>query len=334
MNTIQPEVVEPRWVQAAQEALAQHRYLSQEKRPWDGREHLGRFVFAGDISVLEHDLLTKKLFEPMSQERYDMWKNYGAIAGSTCRYCPYPITDGYDRIFPERCNDCATLNSYRQRGRAAAKKLVAIKKALELESVLWTFTFPLVHSNKPLEENEIKDIAKERRLYISQNLLRDKKIWHDQFVGINVMECVVTEPGEVRKARWMNDDYEREATNMWSYHIHGHYLILNKKHSKVNLELAYAKFGSEQDGMPPKMRLNYKHERDYDTRKLNDRGEQIGERDEMKIMRDYLVGYARKDCLGKLAWNGDKNWRKVRSWPDKMWGQPLDEKNRVLFYKE
>ena len=157
MNTIQPEVVEPRWVQAAQTALAQHRYLSQEKRPWDGRELLGYAdegthlapwkmrhgpIFAGDTSVIELDLLTKKLFEPMSQERYDMWKEYGAIAGSTCRYCPYPITDGYDRIFPERCNDCATLNSYRQRGRAAARKLVAIKKALELESVLWTFTFP------------------------------------------------------------------------------------------------------------------------------------------------------------------------------------------------
>ncbi len=334
MKTTQPEVVEPRWVKVAKTTLAQHRNLSQEKRPWDGREHLGGFVFTGDMSVLEYDLLTKKLFEPMSQEEYDMWKDYGAIAGSTCRYCPYPITDGYDRIFPERCNDCNTLNSYRARGRVCSRKLVAIKTSLNLESILWTFTFPLVHSNRPLNEDEIITIAKERRIYISQNLFRDKKIWHDQFVGINVMECVVTEPGETRKARWMDDEYEREASNMWTYHIHGHYLILNHKKSKVNLELAYAKFGSEQDGMPPKMRLNYKHERDYDRRKLNSRGEQIGERDEMKIMRDYLVGYARKDCLGKLAWVGDKNWRKVRTWPDKMWGQPLDEKNRELFYKE
>ncbi len=333
--TTQPEVVEcPRWVQVADTTLAQHRNLSQEKRPWDGREHLGEFIFAGDMSLFEYNLLDKKRWEPMTEERYLDWKEKGWIAGSTCRWCPDPMTDGYDTIFPTRCNDCNTLNSYRFRGRCAAKKLVAIKKSLELESVLWTFTFPLVSSNRPLEEKEIQDIAKERRLYISQNLLRDKKIWHEQFVGINVMECVVTEPGETRSARWMNDNYERESSNMWTYHIHGHYLVLNKRGSKVNLELAYAKFGSEQDGMPPKMRLNYKHERDYDHRKLNSRGEEIGTRDEMKIMRDYLVGYARKDCLGKLAWNGDRNWRKVRTWPDKMWGQPLDEKNRELFYKD
>ena len=31
MNTIQPEVVMPRWIKAAQHALGQHRNLSQEK---------------------------------------------------------------------------------------------------------------------------------------------------------------------------------------------------------------------------------------------------------------------------------------------------------------
>jgi hypothetical protein len=163
-----------------------------------------------------------------------------------------------------------------------------------------------------LEEDEIRSIAKERRLYISQNLFRDKKIWHEKFVGMNVMECEVTAPGETRKARFWNDDYKRTSL-MWTYHIHGHYLILSESTSKVNLELAYAKFGKEEDEMPPKMRLFYKHERDYDRRKLDSKGEVIGTRDEMKIMRDYLVGYARKDCLGKLAWNGDTTWRKVRT---------------------
>ncbi len=344
--TTEPEVVEwPRWVQVADTTLAQHRNLSQEKRPWDGREHLGEFIFAGDMSLFEYNLLDKKKWEPMSEIKYSEWKEKGFIAGSTCRWCPYPYTDGYDRIFPKRCNDCNTLNSYRARGRKTAKKLLAIKKALDLECVLWTTTFPIVYSNKPLEQDEIAAIAKERRVFVSQNLFRDKKIWHDQFVGINVMECVVTEPGETRKARWMDDDYSREPSNMWSYHIHGHYLILNHKKSKVNLKLAYKKFGrsdhnhTEDDHsldktQTPVMRLHYKHERDYDKRKLNSLGEEIGTRDEMKIMRDYLVGYARKDCIGKYAWNGDKNWRKVRSWPDKTWGQPLDEKNRELFYKD
>ena len=183
MNTVtrQQEVVEcPRWAQVAESTLAQHRNLSQEKEPWDGREHLGEFIFAGDMSLFEYNLLDKKKWEPMSEMTYSEWKEKGWIAGSSCRWCPYPFTDGYDRLFPTRCNDCNTLNSYRHRGRQAAKKLVSIKKALELESVLWTFTFPLVSSNRPLQEEEIQEIAKERRLYISQNLLRDKKIWHDQ----------------------------------------------------------------------------------------------------------------------------------------------------------
>ncbi len=327
--TTQPEVVEcPRWVQVADATLAQHRNLSQEKRELE-KEWFLHDLF---LQIFEVNWETKKRFTPMSENQWEFLRSKNETAGSTCRWCPDPHSDGYREFFPTRCNDCNTLNSYRYRGREAAKKLLAIKKSLELESVLWTFTFPLVSSNRPLEEKEIQDIAKERRLYISQNLLRDKKIWHDQFVGINVMECVVTEPGETRKARWMNDNYERKSSNMWSYHIHGHYLVLNKRGSKVNLELAYAKFGSEQDEMPPKMRLNYKHERDYDRRKLNTRGEQIGERDEMKIMRDYLVGYARKDCLGKLAWNGDKNWRKVRSVDSQ--GNYFDKNGNELWYED
>ncbi len=338
MNTTEPQVVEPRWVKVAKSTLAQHRNLSQEKKVigWDTEKawHFGWEwgpIHEGDMSFLEINGETKKRWEPMSESNWEFYKRIDMRAGSTCRWCPDPITDGYKEFFPTRCNDCNTLNSYRYRGREAARKLVSIKKSLNLESVLWTFTFPLVHSNRPLEEDEIITIAKERRVYISQNLFRDKKIWHDQFVGINVMECVVTEPGETRQARWMDDDYERDASNMWSYHIHGHYLILNHRKSRVDLKLAYAKFGSEQDGMPPKMRLHYKPERDYDRRKLNSRGEQIGERDEMKIMRDYLVGYARKDCLGKLAWVGDKNWRKVRSVDDD--GNYFDEDGKELWYE-
>jgi hypothetical protein len=87
---------------------------------------------------------------------------------------------------------------------------------------------------------------------------------------------------------------------------------MNEKNSKVNLAKAYEKFGkkTEDDGI--KMRLNYKHERDYDRNYYNTEGETVGTRDEMKIMRDYLVGYARKDCIGKYAWVGDRTWRKVR----------------------
>ncbi len=318
MNTIQPEVVYPRWVQVAESTLAQHRNLSQEKREGvaEGASAIGVHALR-DVS-LEHanwdkvDWESKKRFSPMGEEKWEFLRSKDETAGSTCRWCPDPHTDGYREFFPTRCNDCNTLNSYRYRGRQAALKLLAIKYSLDLESIMWTFTFPLVSSNRPLEEDEIAAIAKERRLYISQNLLRDKKIWHDKFVGINVMECEVTEPGETRKARFWKDDYER-VSNMWTYHIHGHYLILSPKDSKVNLELAYAKFGKEEDEMPPKMRLFYKHERDYDRRKLDSKGEEIGTRDEMKIMRDYLVGYARKDCLGKLAWNGDTTWRKVRT---------------------
>ncbi len=344
MNTTQPEVVEPRWVKVAKTTLAQHRNLSQEKRVigwvWP---NLDGGIDLGDTSPLFMNGETKKRWEPMSESNWEFYKRIDMRAGSTCRWCPDPITDGYTEMFPTRCNDCNTLNSYRARGRACARKLITIKKSLNLESVLWTFTFPNVKSNRPLNEDEIIAIAKERRVYISQNLFRDKKIWHDQFVGINVMECVVTEPGETRKARWMDDDYER-TSNMWTYHIHGHYLILNHKKSRVNLELAYAKFGKSSgggrsasgDGGPEdetevKMRLNYKHERDYDRRKLNSQGEQIGERDEMKIMRDYLVGYARKDCLGKLAWVGDKNWRKVRSVDEE--GNYFDEDGKELWYE-
>ncbi len=263
----------------------------------------------------------------------------GERAGSTCRCCPDPHTDGYREFFPSRCNDCNTLNSYRYRGRQAALKLLAIKYSLNLESILWTFTFPVVFSNRPLEQDEIAVIAKERRRYISKRLFQDKEIWHDQFVGMNVMECVVTPPGETREARWWDDKYER-TVNVWTYHIHGHYLILNPKESRVDLKRAYEKFGKSLDSdntrsgtesMIPystnggahlsrddnpcivKMRLHYKHERDYDKNKLNSKGEVIGTRDEMKIMRDYLVGYARKDCLGKYGWVGDKNWRKVRT---------------------
>jgi hypothetical protein len=318
--TTQQEVVEwPRWAEVADSTLAQHRNLSQEKRQVS-------------LEDANWDLVhweSKKRFSPMGEEKWELLRLKDETAGSTCRWCPDPHTDGYREFFPTRCNDCNTLNSYRYRGRQAALKLLAIKYSLDLESILWTFTFPLVSSNRPLEEDEIKEIAKERRLYISQNLLRDKKIWHDKFVGINVMECEVTEPGETRKARFWDDDYER-VSNMWTYHIHGHYLILSPKDSKVNLKLAYAKFGKhtadrkqetndceepekEIDEQSVKMRLFYKHEADYDRRKLNSKGEVIGTRDEMKIMRDYLVGYARKDCLGKLAWNGDKTWRKVRT---------------------
>jgi hypothetical protein len=190
------------------------------------------------------------------------------------------------------------------------------------------------------------------------------------------MECVVTEPGETREARFPDDPYSREPSNMWSYHIHGHYLVLNHKKSKVNLDLAYQKFGKEgkaprlptifqqqssdklcktqqqffsthenrgieidsandnntESACQPVMRLTYKHERDYDRRYLNSRGETIGERDEMKIMRDYLVGYARKDCIGKYAWNGDKNWRKVRSVDSQ--GNYFDEDGNELWYED
>ncbi len=353
--TTQQEVVEcPRWAQVAETTLAQHRNLSQEKRVigWNWGP-----IHEGDMSFLHINGETKKRWEPMSEEHFEFLKRIDMRAGSTCRYCPSPATDGYDRIFPERCNDCNTLNSYRARGRKTAKKLVTIKKCLDLENVLWTTTFPLVYSNRPLEPDEIATIAKERRVFVSQNLFRDKKIWHDQFVGINVMECVVTEPGEAREARFPNDPYSREPSNMWSYHIHGHYLVLNHKKSKVNLKLAYQKFGctcnkcissstSETDGnetnnrttdtyssdsCQPIMRLTYKHERDYDRRYLNSRGETIGERDEMKIMRDYLVGYARKDCIGKYAWNGDKNWRKVRSVDSE--GNYYDEQGNELWYE-
>lgn len=316
MNTTQPEVVIPRWAEVASDTLAQHRNLSQEKRPVS-------------LEDANWDLVhweSKKRFSPMGLEKWEFLRVKEETAGSTCRWCPDPHTDGYREFFPTRCNDCNTLNSYRYRGRQAALKLLAIKYSLNLESILWTFTFPLVESNRPLEEIEIQEIAKERRLYISQNLLRDKNIWHDKFVGINVMECEVTEPGETRNARFWKDDYER-TSNMWTYHIHGHYLILSPKDSKVNLKLAYAKFGKEGDEMPPKMRLWFKHERDYDRRKLNSKGETIGTRDEMKIMRDYLVGYARKDCLGKLAWNGDTTWRKVRTRIDDTY---LDENGNEL----
>ncbi len=312
--TTQLEVVEsvPRWMQVAETTLAQHRNLSQEKRQVS-------------LEDANWDLVhweSKKRFSPMGEEKWELLRLKDETAGSTCRWCPDPHTDGYREFFPTRCDDCNTLNSYRYRGRQAALKLLSIKYSLNLESLLWTFTFPLVSSNRPLEEDEITAIAKERRLYISQNLLRDKKIWHDKFVGINVMECEVTEPGETRKARFWKDDYER-TSNMWTYHIHGHYLILSPKDSKVDLKLAYAKFGKEDVDEDQaletsadneiKMRLYYKHEADYDKRKLDSKGEVIGTRDEMKIMRDYLVGYARKDCLGRLAWNGDTKWRKVRT---------------------
>ncbi len=322
MNTTQPEVVEPRWVTAAQCALGQHRYLSQEKKVigW----HWGP-IHEGDMSFLFLNGATKKRWEPMSESNREFYKHMDMIAGSTCRWCPDPITDGYKEFFPTRCNDCATLNSYRQRGRECSRKLLAIKYSLDLESILWTFTFPIVESNRPLEQDEIEAIAKERRRYISKRLFQDKEIWHDKFVGINVMECVVTPPGKTREARFWDDDYER-ISNMWTYHIHGHYLILNPKDSRVNLELAYAKFGKEQDEMPPKMRLYYKHENDYDRRKLNSNGEVIGTRDEMKIMRDYLVGYARKDCLGKYAWVGSRTWRKVRTAKgEEFWGKKSEE---------
>jgi hypothetical protein len=335
MNTIQPEVVMPRWAEVADSTLAQHRNLSQEKRQVS-------------LEDANWDLVhweSKKRFSPMGEEKWEFLLMKDETAGSTCRWCPDPHTDGYREFFPTRCNDCNTLNSYRYRGRQAALKLLSIKYSLDLESILWTFTFPLVSSNRPLEDHEIRSIAKDRRLYISQNLLRDKNIWHDKFVGINVMECEVTEPGETRNARFWKDDYER-TSNMWTYHIHGHYLILSPKDSKVNLDLAYEKFGHNQnkqqemvankqrnnnshndddthdtnsDPCVVKMRLFYKHERDYDRRKLDSRGETIGTRDEMKIMRDYLVGYARKDCLGKLAWNGDTTWRKIRTKIDNVY---------------
>lgn len=342
MKITQPEVVIPRWAEVASTTLAQHRYLSQEKEliGWVWPD-LDGGINLGDTSPLFMNGETKKLFEPMSESTWDFYKRMGLIAGSTCRWCPDPLTDGYDTMFPVRCNDCATLNSYRARSRKAARKLLAIKRSLDLESVLWTFTFPIVKSNRPLEQDEIVAIAKARRVFISQNLLRDKNIWHDQFVGINVMECTVTEPGETRKARFYDDQYER-TSNMWTYHIHGHYLVLNHKKSKVNLDLAYAKFGKTNVDVTNhlesgthtdeviQMRLWYKHESDYDPRYLDSTGETIGARDEMKIMRDYLVGYARKDCLGKLAWNGDKNWLKVRSTDE--YGNYFDEDGEELWY--
>lgn len=318
MKIIQPEVSiqpgvnqSPRWVDAAQQVLGQHRYLSQEKKIWAWDFNFGE-IAEGDFSFLEMNFETKKLWIPMSEKNWNHWKKRDLIAGTTCRWCPEPFTDGYMTEFPTRCKDCGTLNSYRQRGRNTARKLLSIKYALNLESVLWTFTFPIVESNVPLEQDEIDAIAKERRRYISKRLFQDKEIWHDKFVGINVMECVVTEPGEKRPARWYNDDYERISNN-WTYHIHGHYLILNQKRSKVALEKAYQKFGKDSDHDNIKMRLNYKHERDYDRNYYDKNGEIRGTRDEMKIMRDYLVGYARKDCLGKYAWVGDRTWRKVRT---------------------
>ncbi len=310
MKISEPEVVMPKWIDAAQQVLGQHRYLSQEKEPAVIGWHFGP-IREGDMSLLEINGDTKKLWIPMSEFNWKKWKDNDMIAGTTCRYCPDPITDGYQMMFPTRCKDCGTLNSYRQRGRNTARKLLSIKYSLNLESVLWTFTFPIVESNRPLEQDEIDAIAKERRRYISKRLFQDKEIWHEKFVGINVMECVVTAPGEKRPARWYYDDYER-TSNCWTYHIHGHYLILNQRGSKVNLELAYSKFGKESENDDIKMRLNYKHERDYDQNYYNTEGEVVGTRDEMKIMRDYLVGYARKDCLGKYAWIGNRTWRKVR----------------------
>ena len=336
--TTELEVVErvPRWVSAAQCALGQHRNLSQEKTELE-KEWILHDLF---LQIFEVNWETKQRFIPMSEKQWEFLKTKDETAGSTCRWCPDPHTDGYRDFFPTRCNPCNTLNSYRYRGRQAALKLLAIKYSLDLESILWTFTFPIVSSNRPLEQDEIDDIAKERRRYISKRLFQDKDIWHDRFVGMNVMECVVTPPGETREARWWDDNYER-TVNLWTYHIHGHYLILNPKESKVNLKLAYTKFGkdpdkhnkhSQMESMVPysttggphvnrtdnesctvKMRLHYKHERDYDYRNKDSDGEVIGTRDEMKIMRDYLVGYARKDCLGKYSWVGDKTWRKVRT---------------------
>jgi hypothetical protein len=261
MKISEPEVVKPRWIDAAQQVLGQHRYLSQEKKPALIGWHFGP-IREGDLSLLEINGETKKLWIPMSENNWERWKDKDMIAGTTCRYCPEPITDGYQMMFPTRCKDCGTLNSYRQRGRNTSRKLLSIKYSLNLESVLWTFTFPIVESNRPLEQDEIDAIAKERRRYVSKRLFQDKEIWHEKFVGINVMECVVTAPGEKKPARWYYDDYER-TSNCWTYHIHGHYLILNQKGSKVNLELAYSKFGKESENDDIKMRLNYKHERDY-----------------------------------------------------------------------
>ncbi len=320
MNTIQPEVVEPRWIQAAQSALGQHRNLSQEKSRLE-KEWILHDLF---LEIFEINWDTKQRFTPMTENQWKFLRSKDETAGSTCRWCPDPHTDNYREYFPTRCNPCNTLNSYRYRGRQAALKLLAIKYSLDLESILWTFTFPIVESNRPLEQDEIDAIAKKRRRYISKRLFQDNEIWHEKFVGMNVMECIVTAPGETKKARWWDDDYER-ISNMWSYHIHGHYLILNPKDSKVNLKLAYAKFGKTNVDVTNhlesrnhtdeviQMRLHYKHESDYDRRKLDRNGEIIGTRDEMKIMRDYLVGYARKDCLGKYGWVGDKTWRKVRT---------------------
>lgn len=312
MKISEPQVVIPKWAQVGQEVLDNIDTYSQEKKAYAWNP-IGGFIFEGDFSVLEIDFQTGKLFEPHSEEWFEKQKKRDWIAGSTCRWCPDPETDGYKMYFPKRCKDCGTLNSYRQRGRNTARKLLSIKYALALESNLWTFTFPIIETSEPLTEDEIKEIAKTRRRYISQYLFADKTIWHEQFCGINVMECVVTEPGEIRKGRWMHgEDYGRKSKG-WSYHIHGHYLILNKSTSKVDLKKAYKKFGKKNDDDNIKMRLHYKNEREYEKEKKNSSGEIIGKRDDMKIMRDYLVGYARKDCLGKYAWVGDRTWRKIRT---------------------
>ena len=134
MNTIQPEVVMPRWAEVADSTLAQHRNLSQEKRQVS-------------LEDANWDLVhweSKKRFSPMGEEKWEFLRLKDETAGSTCRWCPDPHTDGYREFYPTRCNDCNTLNSYRYRGRQAALKLLAIKYSLDLESILWTFTFPLI----------------------------------------------------------------------------------------------------------------------------------------------------------------------------------------------
>ena len=316
----------PSWISSAQSALGQHRNLSQEKTDLE-KEWILHDLF---LEIFEINWETKQRFEPMSINQWEHIREKDETAGSTCRWCPDPHTDNYREFFPTRCNPCNTLNSYRYRGRQAALKLLAIKYCLDLESILWTFTFPIVKSNRPLEQDEINAIAKERRRFISKKLFQDKEIWHEEFVGLNVMECIVTEPGETREARFWDDDYERTSSS-WTYHIHGHYLILNPKDSTVDLEQAYAKFGKTYVDVTNhlesghhtdeviQMRLHYKHERDYNKNKLNSKGEVIGTRDEMKIMRDYLVGYARKDCLGKYGWVGSRSWRKVRTAMDEQY---------------
>lgn len=311
MKIIQPEVNqsnEPAWVRAGKTAMADNvhsrcetSYLSLKTSTEIPIHTFERLLAEAEGFEYEPDLMFElnnyRLYSPHSDTTMLKMRELGLKrARCSCSSCIFPWHDGYQDIFPQRCKPCNRRNSFVDRGKRGGKKLHEINVAMGWnKATMWTFTEEVRKQNRPFSEQELmKD--KNRQDKICYNLFRSQAWYPDrQWAAIKVYEAVVRHPQEDVYDRWTGE-YLRTTTT-FELHGHIHMAVVHNPKSKVDIKHIWNNYFSG---------ANYKDNFEPDYKKGK-------ERNPLKIIQDYMIGYVRKDTIGKYGWAGNQQIRKVRS---------------------